>query len=314
MKNNLLFIAFFMSCSFAAQTQNIDSLSQQYEEQSIQLAAFKDSLEVYTKRVEDFTGKVAQLKDKITPYPRWDKGLFGTLGLNVTDYNNWLSKEAPSINSINIGTTFNAFLKLEERHFYWQNSANLTLGWLKFDDKNDPNDNDSLQVATDAFQLSSLLGYKISKKLALSALVEYRTSLLDGKFNNPGYLDLGSAGVTWKPQANFVLVAHLLNYNIVFAEDGFDYESSLGAKLVAEYSRKFPKGIGWRSNLSAFLSYKDFNALSNWTWVNSFTTAYKGIGIGLDIGLRNSKQEALALELTDNPLQTYWVLGLSYSL
>lgn len=79
-----------------------------------------------------------------------------------------------------------------------------------------------------------------------------------------------------------------------------------------------------------FQSYKSSD-LSNWTWTNSFGyTIWKVIGIGFDFGLRSNKQEALNYALNqvdpldppaempdfdnvDNDLQTYWVLGLSYS-
>jgi hypothetical protein len=73
------------------------------------------------------------------------------------------------------------------------------------------------------------------------------------------------------------------------------------------------KNVVWKSNLSAFLSYEGSD-LSNYTWVNSFSTAVKGVGIGLDIGLRSNKQEALARGREDNPLQSYWLLGLSYAI
>jgi hypothetical protein len=99
-----------------------------------------------------------------------------------------------------------------------------------------------LQVAADAFNITSLFGYKLSEKLAISTLGEYRTSMLDGKFNNPGYLDLG-LGATWTPITDLVVVVHPLNYNFVFADDvdGFEYQSSLGAKVVADYTKALVK-------------------------------------------------------------------------
>ena len=111
-----------------------------------------------------------------------------------------------------------------------------------------------------------------------------------------------------------VVVMHPLNYNFVFAEDDVAFESSLGAKVVVDYTNEIAKGVNWRSNLSAFLSYKDGD-LSNWTWVNGLAfSAWKKVGVGFELGLRNNKQEAVAKELTDNPLQTYWVIGLTYTL
>jgi hypothetical protein len=110
-----------------------------------------------------------------------------------------------------------------------------------------------------------------------------------------------------------VVVFHPLNYNFVFSDTEYDFQSSLGTKIVADYTRQLAKGVAWKSNLSAFISYEGAD-LANWTWVNGFSTAVKGVGIGLDLGLRNNKQEALAANKTDNPLQTYWILGLSYAI
>ena len=198
---------------------------------------------------------------------------------------------------------------------------------MKFDNKDIPEDmeNEEFQVASDAFNLTSLFGYKINDKWAVSVLGEYRTSILDEKFNNPGYFDIG-AGATWMPITDLVVVIHPLNYNFVFADEGFNFTSSLGTKIVADYTKQITKGVTWKSNFSTFLSYEDPENFSNWTWVNTFTTAYKGIGIGFDLGLRGNKQEAfnilnddpLITEVKDykgdNPFQTYWVLGLSYNI
>ena len=132
-------------------------------------------------------------------------------------------------------------------------------------------------------------------------------------FGNPGYLDIG-AGITWTPIPNLIVVAHPLNYNFVFAEEGTSFESSIGSKVVTDYTREITQGVNWKSNLSLFLSYEDGD-FSNWTWVNGVAfNAFKKVGVGLELGLRNNKQEAIAKEFTDNPLQVYYVIGLSYSL
>lgn len=291
-------------------------LSAQTQEELARKTASLDSLKqiqsALNNQVSTLAGEVATLTDQLTPYPRWNKGLLGNLGLNFATFSDWLSKNQSNTSAVNIGITSTAFANGEWEKSFWRNSANLTLGWLKFDDKDNPDDTEGFQVAADAFNLSSLYGFKLSPKIAISTLGEYRTSILEGKFNNPGYLDLG-AGATWTPANNLVVVVHPLNYNFVFADEEFSYESSLGAKIVADYTKKIVQGLNWKSNLSAFLSYEGGD-LSNWTWVNTFSTAYKGIGIGLDIGLRNNKQEALAAELDNNPLQTYWILGLSYAI
>lgn len=142
--------------------------------------------------------------------------------------------------------------------------------------------------------------------------------------NNPGYLDLG-VGATWTPITDLVVVIHPLNYNFVFSDEDAIFESSLGAKIVADYTRKIGN-VNFKTNLSMFQSYKSSN-LSNWTWINSLGyTLWNGIGLGFEFGLRDNKQEALNYALNgptpvtgatfdnvDNELQTYWLFGLNYA-
>ncbi len=325
MKKVLLFFALSFGFLLVTDAQTIEEMQAQKAQKEAALTPLKAQLEALTAQVGTLEGEVASLKDKLTPYPRWSTGAFGTIGFNLANFNDWLSKDAPNTSAATIGFTLNGFANVDQKKYFWRNSSGLNLSWLKFDNKDVDDDEDGFQVAADAFNLSSLFGYKLNDKWAISALSEYRTSILDGKFNNPGFLDFG-LGATWTPITDLVVVIHPLNYNFVFSDSEFNYTSSLGAKIVADYTKKITKGVTWKSNFSTFLSYEDASNLSNWTWVNTFTTAYKGIGIGFDLGLRGNKQEAFNILNTDdtitevkdysgdNPLQTYWVLGLSYNL
>ncbi len=308
-----LFTVLLLLCNTVfVSAQTIEELTAQKETKSAELATLEAQLKALTGQVGALKAEVNGLTDLLTPYPRWKVGALGTVGLNLTQFSNWLQRETPNTSAATIGFTMNGFANLQQKKYFWRNGANMNLAWIKFDDKDDGIDDNEFSVAADAFNATSLFGYKLSEKFAVSALGEYRTSLLDGKFNDPGYLDLG-VGATWTPIENLVVVFHPLNYNFVFAEDDVNFESSLGTKVVADYAQSI-QNIAWRSNFSGFLSYKDAAGLSNWTWVNSFSTAYKGIGIGFELGLRNNNQESASRGLTNNPLQTYYVLGLSYSI
>ena len=276
MRNRILLLSIVCFSIGFAQAQTTEELTVLKEAKATELTSLEAQLKDLTATVDALKTEVADLTDKITPYPRWDIGARGNIGFNIS------------------------------------NNLNVALGWQKFDDEDDPNDdNKDFKVTSDAFNVTSLFGYKLSKTWAISTLAEYRSSLLHN-INNPGFLDIG-VGATWTPITDLVVVIHPLNYNFVFSDGGFDYESSVGAKVVADYKREIVKGLNWTSNLSAFISYQGKN-LSNWTWINGLTTSVKGFGIGLDFGLRGNKQEALAAGRTDNPLQTYWVFGLTYAL
>ena len=267
-------------------------------------------------------GRVNALQAQLDALPGWKKGAFGTIGGSISNFNNWYSQGIPNNSAGNIGFTVNAFANLNQDKFFWRNSGNVNFSWVKLDDKDDPTDNDSFRQATDVFNINSLYGRKLSGTFAISALGEYRTTILDN-FNDPGYLDLGVGG-TWTPVTDLIVVVHPLNYNFVFSKEDAIFQSSLGAKILADYTRKIG-AVNFKTNLSLFQSYESGD-LSNWTWTNSFGyTLWKMIGVGFDFGLRNNKQEALnyavntlgdtaaTFETVDNKLQTYWTLGLSYS-
>ena len=307
MKHIILTAALLLTCAFG--------FSQTEEELKAQMAPKKDSIAAIQARVDAIKAEIAAL-------PGWKKGAFGTIGGSISNFNNWYAQGTPNNSSGSIGFTVNAFANLKQPKFFWRNSANVNLAWVKLDDKDDPTDSDSFEGTTDVFQITSLYGRKLNEKFAISALGEYRTTILNN-FNDPGYLDIGF-GATWTPIEDLVVVVHPLNYNFVFSSTENIFESSLGAKIVADYTKNIG-AVNFKSNLSIFQSYKSGD-LSNWTWTNSFGyTLWKAIGVGFDFGLRNNKQEALnysintlgnateTFETVDNELQTYWMLGLNYA-
>ncbi|WP_370098084.1 DUF3078 domain-containing protein [Xanthomarina gelatinilytica] len=304
---SILVVVFTISAGF----------SQTKEELKSEQKAKKDSISAIQARVDD-------LQKQIDTYPGWKFGAFGTIGASFSNFNNWYAQGSPNNSAGNISITVNPHAKLDTDKYFWYNTANIHLSWVKFDDKDDPNDDDNFRESSDVFNVTSLFGYKITKSLAASTLAEYRTTIIKN-FNDPGYLDLG-VGITWTPIENLVVVVHPLNYNFVFADNDAIFESSLGAKVVANYNRSFG-GLKFNSNLSAFMSYEDSD-LSNWTWINSLSyTVWKGIGLGFELGLRDSKQEALNYALgqwdgtgtapdfdnVDNAVQVYTTFGLSYN-
>ncbi len=255
------------------------------------------------------------LQAKIDALPGWRTRVFGTIGGSISEFRNSYTQNFPNNSSGNIGFTLNGYANLIQEKFFWRNSATLNLAWVKIDNRDDATDEDGFIEATDIFNISSLYGRNINSKWAYSALGEYRTTVLNN-FNDPGYLDLG-VGFTWTPIKNLVVVMHPGTYSFVFSKNDAVFQSSLGGKLIADYTRKIG-AIDFKTNFNTFISYEDSD-LSNWNWTNSFAyTLWKKIGVGFDFGLRSSKQEAanaqgVALKDADNDLQTFWTLGLSYS-
>ncbi len=303
----VIFAAVAMFAMTYTNAQTIDELK---AEQGVK----KDS-------VAAIQGRVDALQGQIDAFPGWKKGIFGTIGANLSGSKNWYSQGTPNNSSGNIGIGVNGFANLDQDKYFWRNSLNVNAQWVKIDNKDIDTDNEDFNGTTDVFNVTSLYGYKLSDKFAISALGEYRTSIINN-FNDPGYLDLG-IGATWTPITDMVVVIHPLNYNFVFADNDAVYESSLGAKIVVDYTKQLG-AVNFKTNFSTFQSYSNGD-LSNWTWINSFGyTLWKGLGLGFEFGLRNNKQEGLANALAtdanatfdnlDNKPQSYWLFGLNYSL
>lgn len=291
-------------------------VSQTKEELKAQKATFQAEVDKHQAQVDSIQSIIDNL-------PGWRFTTFGTVGFSLSEFNNWYAQGSPNNSSGNIGFTVNAAADKIEDAYFWKNALTLNLNWVKFDDKDDPTDDSGFKATTDVFNISSLYGYRLNSKWAASAFGEYRTTLIDN-FNDPGYLDLG-IGTTWTPLTALTVVIHPLNYNIVFASEETVFESSFGAKIVADYSKTIG-AFNLKTNLSSFVSYKSSN-FSNWTWTNSFGyTLWKNIGLGFDFALRDNKQEALNFAIANwdgsgtepsfdnisNDLQTFFTFGLSY--
>ncbi|MDA9317099.1 DUF3078 domain-containing protein [Polaribacter sp.] len=301
----IIYFLLFVGCSFSINAQSAAELKKEQAPIKAKIAKLK--------------GEVAALQSKIDALPGWRVGAFGTIGGSLSGFKNWYSRTAPNAGAGNIGITINGFANLVKETFFWKNAGSVNLGWVKLDDKSVDGDA-GFETATDVFTISSLYGKRINKKWAASALIEYRTSLIDN-FNDPGYLDFGG-GFTWTPINKLVVVVHPGNYNFVFSKGETVFESSLGAKVVADYARKIKK-LSLKSNLSIYQSYKS-NDLSNWALTNTLGyTLFKKIGLGFELGLRQNKQEALnnalmtdanaVFKMVANKLQSYWLLGMSYA-
>lgn len=293
-----LFIFFF----FPSSAQNIDSLTAVKSEKEAMLSELKAN-------VSALEGEVAALKEQLKVYPFWTTGISGLIGADVNSFNNWATR-GKNLNStaVNIGISLDVFADKTGEKYFWRNNGSLVLGWQKF--KLDENDESDFNKTADVFDIQSIYGRKINSKIAYSIMGELRTTFLENSFN-PAYLDLG-IGITWTPIKEFIAVLHPLNSNIIISDDDLSFQSSLGFKTIADYNRNLSNNVSFRSRLSSFLSYENFDRLSNVTWINGLKfKIIKNIGIGIEYAMRRSKQET---ELLDSDYQSYFILGISYNL
>ncbi len=283
-------------------------------------------------------GEVASLQGKIDTYPGWKFGGLGVLGFNLFDNKAWYSIPQAHSSQNSLGLGFTAFANYDKDKIFWRN--NLIINMSKTNAKQF-DDDATVETIADKLSITSLAGRKINDKLAISVEGSYVSSVLN--FNDPGQLTV-SAGVTWLPITDLVVVIHPIGYQLNFPDA--DFNSTAGAKIGATYTKDLFAGIKWNSALSAFFSYgegenksypgqPDYSRgeMSNWTWENGLAfSAWKGIGVGLNLGLAGNKQlvDAFRTKTDDdgnliyvegeddsrsenNPLQMYYNLGLSYN-
>ena len=303
-RNLLITVIAFIGLNLNAQT--LEELKKMKEDKAA-IAAAKQA------EADAVKAEIADLESKIVVLSGWKKGVFGGLGLNFNNSNNWQTNAIKNLSSSALSGNVNVFANRQAAKYFWNNSGSLNLGWLKIDDKSIDSDNEDYQRNTDVLRLASLYGYKLNKWIAISALGEYSSSLFN--FNNPGILDIG-VGATLTPIENLVVVIHPLNYHFAFTDAaGVESTSALGAKLRADYTRKFAKGISWTSTLTSFLPYGSEKAgqpgLFEYTWINSLGfNLWKGIGVGVTYGLRQADFETWT---ETGVTQSYSTIGLSYA-
>lgn len=269
-------------------------------------------------------GELAGIEKEISILSGWQKGITGLVGFDFNSSNDWIASPNPNSSSsaLNIGLT--AFANQEGRKHFWRNKAVITKAWNDVDlsAADDSLSNDKLfdNGTVDIFNVSSLAGYKINSWFALSALGEFNTSL--GNFFKPGTFDIG-LGATLTPIENLVIVIHPLNYHVAFSGvDDIDSQGDLGAKFRVDYTDAFnvaSKKVSWSSTLTGFVPYggkkeliegdpsTEFS-LFEYTWLNTLSfQVWKGIGVGVSLGLRKSDFEF-------DGTQNFYAVGLSYSL
>ncbi len=317
MMKQLFFLCFFLCSLIICEGQTLEELKEKQGQ-------LKAQIDEKSGELSALQGELAGVEKEITILSGWQTGLTGLVGLNFNKSNDWIASPNPnsSSTSLNIGLT--AFANKEGEKSFWRNKAVITKAWNDVDlsEADDSLSNDGLfdNGTVDIFNVSSLAGYKLNNWIALSGLGEFNTSIEN--FFNPGTFDIG-IGATLTPVQNLVVVLHPLNYHVAFSGvDGIDSQGDLGAKFRVDYTNSFnvaSKAVSWSSTLTGFLPYGgkkeivegDPNSavsLFEYTWLNTISfEVWKGIGVGLSLGLRESDFEF-------DGTQSFYSLGLSYSI
>ena len=100
MRNRILLLSIVCFSIGFAQAQTTEELTVLKEAKATELTSLEAQLKDLTATVDALKTEVADLTDKITPYPRWDIGAHGNFGFNFSNFSDWLSKDKPNTNAV----------------------------------------------------------------------------------------------------------------------------------------------------------------------------------------------------------------------
>jgi hypothetical protein len=264
--------------------------------------------------VNALNGEIGSLNSQIDILSGWTKGFSGNIGFDFNKSKNWVASPNADASSSSLAISLASFANKMSEKTMWRNKGLLNMAWQDVNLVDSDLDTTGLfdNGTVDILNLSSLYGYRIHPKFAITTLAELNTSVRN--FVNPGAFDFGVGG-TWTPSNNLVVVVHPLNYHAGLSRtDGIDGAGALGLKLRADYTNTYNlagKNMNLSSTLTGFIPYstpEGTNGVMEYTWVNSISfELWKGIGVGIGAGLRKADFES-------SDTQSYYTLGLSYNL
>lgn len=329
----LLFVLFAFAATTFAQEEEMTLEQLTAKKTELQAKFDKASAEASATQAE-----LDALQKEINVLSGWMVGMSGLVGMTFAGSNQWMANPNPTSRSAGLSIGLGAYANLERRKYFWNNKLIINKAWQKVNigGNNDSKFFDKENGTVDLLNISSLGGYKVTEKFAISALGEFNSSL--GNFLEPATLDFGVGG-TWKPITNLTVVIHPLNYHVAWsAQDNIDVQGALGAKIRADYQNEFKvagRPINWSTTLTSFIPYSNKKTALNdvdkygvaivdlseptgiaqreaglfeVTWLNTVSfQVWKGIGVGANFGLRKANFE-------HKNLQTFYGVGLTYTL
>lgn len=314
MKKIQLFLLLVFTASIMS-AQTIDELRAMKATKAAEAADFQ-------AKANAVNGEIAGINAQITELTGWTTSLNGTIGFDFANSDMWQANPNPNAQSSSLGLGITATANKDQGKYFWNNKGIFQKAWQDVDitapGVTEVEDNLFDQGTVDIINISSLAGYKLTPKIALSALGELNTSL--GNFLEPGTADLG-IGATWLPIKGMTVVIHPLNYHMAWNNLGdLQSDGALGAKIRADYGRDLlvmGKKIGWSTTFTTYQPYSNPEGtvtLREYTWLNTLAfEVWRGIGVGINFGFRQADFETFTEGVTEEGvLQKFYQVGLNY--
>ena len=243
MKHLLLSILMVFSISILS-AQTVEELKSMVSDKQATLDALQGEINALTTQIDEFPG--------------WKVGGVGTLGFDLLANNNWYALGTPNSGNQALGVGLTGYANLDQDKYFWRNGllVNLSRSTTTQDRTlGDGIEGNILTALTNGLDLTSLFGYKLSDKWALSAEGKWTSTLIEFVANGEGVVDdeynfalnrpgvaTLSAGLTWTPISNLVVLFHPLGYQQNWPGE---FISSAGLKIGAAYAAEIIPGVSW---------------------------------------------------------------------
>src|SRR6185369_7131836 len=119
-KNVLITLAVWLTVIIAVTAQTTEEMQAMKDAKVAELAVLQPELDSIKGKVDALTAAIADLTDKLTPYPRWDIGASGNLGFNFSDFTNWLSKDSPNTTGLTFTFAGDGNVNYLQKKYFWR--------------------------------------------------------------------------------------------------------------------------------------------------------------------------------------------------
>jgi len=199
----------------------------------------------------------------------WKKGGLFTANFSQVSLTNWAAGGKSSMSGVFL---FNSFFNYKKDSLSWDNSIDMTYGFLK------EKDND-LTKSSDKIDLNSKIGYASGGHWNYTALFNFKSQFAPGynyprtegdkpisRFLAPGYISLG-LGMDYKREHySMFLSPATVKFTIVNDDDlsaagefgvdpGKKFRSEIGAMAKFTVDKEILKNVTFKSKLDLFSSY-----------------------------------------------------------
>ncbi|MCB9225704.1 MAG: DUF3078 domain-containing protein [Chitinophagales bacterium] len=237
----------------------------------------EETLEAATDR-EKISGKLGEISDTA----KWDWGGTGAIQFGQTALVNWA---AGGNSQIAVNFHVFAFANLVKKRHIWENTFDANWGIVKFK-------GEGAQINQNLMVLNSQYGYKLTKTLFLSGLVNVQSAVTKGydyaeapkklitQFASPMYIKT-AIGIDYKPKPYFsIFLSPVAGKFTIVANDNIanldryipattdangnryynkNFRAEFGALARFSFQKEVFKNVNVRSVLELFMSYTDPN-------------------------------------------------------